>query len=501
MTSTLPRSSPCPSRRPAPATAKRAAPVARKPPQSRPQKPAAPAAAVRVPPLLPYLRRIPDPRSALGRRHSLASILVSVCLGMISGIGGYLPVAEWNRALDGETQQALGFSPGRTPAASTFYEVLRVVPWAAVEAQLRAWAAEVTHQLAPVLAYSGKGTRDPQGVALDGKTVRGSWKRGAEVAHLLALVGHQLTLTLAQTAVGRKQGELTALRELLPTLLLDGLVLTLDAQFTQRDLAERIVAQGGEYVMQVKGNQPTLLTEVAQLLSLEGYEPGTRTSYSTFDQGHGRSEGRFLLARSVAGGRVDWPEAQQIFVLVRDTRQSDGTRTHELQYGITSLRTDESNPERLLRLVRGHWCIESQVFWVKDVVMGEDRSSVETGNIVAVLAMLRSTVLGVLRASGRRRIARAIRELKPTIGPRWSCLVAPNPESNHCGLSVALNLGDYHDEWGALTVRSGRGRKPRLTYMGHGGERALEGWVAARGDAPGPSASPSTKPARSAPGV
>ena len=47
--------------------------------------------------------------------------------------------------------------------------------------------------------------------------------------------------------------------------------------------------------------------------------------------------------------------------------------------------------------------------------MGEDRSSVETGNFVSVLAMLRSTALGVLRASGLQRIARAIREFNANL--------------------------------------------------------------------------------------
>lgn len=47
--------------------------------------------------------------------------------------------------------------------------------------------------------------------------------------------------------------------------------------------------------------------------------------------------------------------------------------------------------------------------------------------------------------------------------------------------AVALDMADYQSEGGALTVRSGKGRKPRLVYLTHGGKGALEEWLAWRG--------------------
>lgn len=400
-----------PSRRNCPATAVRSGkcpPVARR--------------RITVAPLREYLDRVPDPRDPRGRRHPLGAVLALVCLAMLSGIHGYLPAADWARRLPKRQRRRLGFRQGRTPAASTLYEVLQVLPWEAVEDQLRAWMAALEvapPPAAPRPATRGPGgeteyrttfTGDPQGIALDGKTARGSWKRGAEIAHMLAVVTHELALTVAQAPVARKSGELTAARPLLEKLVLKGLVVTADAQFTQRDLAATIVAQGGDYLLRVKENQPHLLARIQDLLSLAGWEKGRRTGCVTQDLGHGRLEERHLVVQALRPGELDWPGATQVCVVIsRRTTELGKDDPPTLLYGVTSLTPEEADASRLLRLWRGHWTVENKAFWVRDKVMGEDDSPVATGNIVAILASLRGAILNILRGTGDERIARAIR--------------------------------------------------------------------------------------------
>lgn len=370
---------------------------------------------VKVPPLYSYLARVPDPRDPRGRRHPLAAILALTCLAMLSGIHGYLPAAEWARKLSKRQRKKLGFRKGRTPAASTLYEVLKVLSWEALEGELRAWMADAELRETPAEGKTAR-TGDPAGLALDGKTARGSWKRGADIAHMLSVVTHALGLTLAQAPVARKRGELTAARPLLQQLLLDGLVVTVDAQFTQPDVARTILARGGDYVMRVKKNQPTLLAEVEALLSPAHYERGHRSSVVTHDVGHGRVEERQLVVHPLAPGELDWPGAAQVFVVIsKVTQRNPGTQPRPAPvltriYGVTSLKPEAADAARLLRLYRGHWSVESKVFWVRDKVMGEDASPVATGNIVAVLASLRGAVLNIIRGAGYQGTARAIRE-------------------------------------------------------------------------------------------
>jgi predicted transposase YbfD/YdcC len=313
-------------------------------------------------------------------------------------------------------RRRLGFQSGKTPASSTFFEVLSVVPWEKVSEKLQEWLADadLLHLLTEA---SETDPGEPDALAIDGKTARGSWKRGAQIAHMLAVVSHKLAITLAQTAVARKQGELTGIRTLMEKLVLEGLVVTLDAQFTQRDVAETILEKGGDYVMKVKGNQPTLLREIEHLFSLEAYVEGSRRSTYTRNIGHGRIEERHLVALTVKAGELDWPGAAQ--AIMRITRRiTDPTKLTApvFEFAVTSLTEEEAGPERLERLIRGHWTVENKAFWVRDKVMGEDDSQVRTGNIVALLALLRGAVQSVIRAGGHKGAARTIRKFNANRG-------------------------------------------------------------------------------------
>src|SRR5205814_8359811 len=104
---------------------------------------------VNLPPLYPCLARVPDPRDPRCRRHPLGAILALVCLAMLSGIQGYLPAAQWARKLSKRQRKRLGFRQGRTPAASTLFEVLQVLSWEALEAELRDWLAAAEFGTAP----------------------------------------------------------------------------------------------------------------------------------------------------------------------------------------------------------------------------------------------------------------------------------------------------------------------------------------------------------------
>ena len=78
---------------------------------------------------------------------------------------------------------------------------------------------------------------------------------------------------------------------------------------------------------------------------------------------------------------------------------------------MTSLASHQATPSRLLELVRGHWQIENQSHWVRDVTFDEDRSPVRCGHIPQVMAALRNTTIGLLRQAGYANIAAACRLL------------------------------------------------------------------------------------------
>ena len=178
---------------------------------------------------------------------------------------------------------------------------------------------------------------------------------------------------------------------------------------TQRHVAQTIVDKGGDYVMIVKENQPQLRADIALVFAQPPWGDVQETA-STVDLGHGRIEQRTLTASTALAGIPPWPGLAQVFQLERQvTNKKTGEERSEVVYGVSSLVAERTTPSQLLALVRGQWQIENRSHWVRDVTFDEDRSQVRCGSIPQVMAALRNTAIGLLRAAGYANIAAACR--------------------------------------------------------------------------------------------
>jgi predicted transposase YbfD/YdcC len=198
--------------------------------------------------------------------------------------------------------------------------------------------------------------------------------------------------------------------ELLALLVLEGRVFTLDAMLAQREVAQTIVAAGGDYLMTVKGNQPQLQADIKTVFAEPEPLLDGMSRAESRDIGHGRIEHRHLTASTALVGYSDWPALQQVFRLERTTTlKRTGHQRHEVVYGVTSLTAQEADPQRLLVMSRKHWNIENQSHWVRDVTFDEDRSQVRCGQIAQVMASLRNAVISLMRCHAEASIAAACR--------------------------------------------------------------------------------------------
>ena len=94
---------------------------------------------------------------------------------------------------------------------------------------------------------------------------------------------------------------------------------------------------------------------------------------------------------------LDWPGVAQVGRIERE-REIRGQTSREVAYAVTSLTREQAGPEALLSLVRGHWAIENQLHWRRDVSLREDACRVRSGCAPQALAALRNTVLRLARA-------------------------------------------------------------------------------------------------------
>jgi hypothetical protein len=209
---------------------------------------------------------LPDPRSPLGRRHPLPAILGLVTVAVLCGARSLEAIAQFARDRGPGFAAALGFTRRATPCKATLSNLLRRLDVAAFERSLAAWVAG---RLGP-----GVGPGDGREIAIDGKALRGSADGAIPGVHLLAAYAPAASAVLGQLRVDLKTNEHKAALGLLGLLPLAGAVVTADAMFTHADFAAEVLDGGGDYLLPVKENQPTLLADVALAFETpEGLSP------------------------------------------------------------------------------------------------------------------------------------------------------------------------------------------------------------------------------------
>lgn len=362
--------------------------------------------------LLSIFATVPDPRRRQGLRFALPAMLALAVVAMLSNHLSVLAIAEWGATQRRDLLCALGFPDGVTPHQSTLHRLFRKL-------HPDRLAAALTSYFTLIPTATAERPRGSQGVALDGKAQRGRLTFGTAgcPVHALSAFLHEQGIVLAHEPIDideqtdKAEAELTVAPALVARVDWRGRVLTGDALFCQRKLCQQVLDAGGDYLLIVKENQPTLLDDIRLLFDPPAGTPplDDRREATTIEQGHGRqNDRRYLIASTDLVGYSDWPGLDQVFRLER-TWQEHGTSKGEVRYGITSLPPTVGDAHRLLALKRGHWQIENGLHYVRDVTLDEDRSLVHVGHGPSIMALFRDLALNLLRQAGYRTIATRLR--------------------------------------------------------------------------------------------
>ena len=237
-------------------------------------------------------------------------------------------------------------------------------------------------------------------VAIDGKTLRGSGTGALKALHLVSAWATEQQLSLGQVAVDDKSNEITAIPQLLELLDITGAFVTIDAMGCQKDIAQKIVTGGGDYILTVKDNQPNLLTDIQQSLAdaMEKNFAGLEhDSYESRERGHGRQEYRSIVVLHRADdirNAEEWAQLTTIGMCYSE-RTVDGVRSEETRYFIGS---KKAKAQTYAKALRNHWSIENALHWQLDVTFDEDDNRVSRRNGAQNLALIRRLTLSLLKA-------------------------------------------------------------------------------------------------------
>ena len=344
-----------------------------------------------IPSLASALADLPDPRAARGRRHPWRALLLLVAVGLLTGANTQRAIARCGTNLRRGWLRKLGFR--RPPSQPTLHRLLGTLDVDQLESLVRTWLAQVQ------AGWEQAASTWLEGIAIDGKTLRGARRLGAEDVHLLSARSSAHGVVLDQLAVPDTTTELGVVGPLLQHLALAGQTVTFDAAFTQWAVAQAVLERGGAYLMVVKGNQPTLQRDIAWATARRGRG---RDHVERTQAAHGRIERRRLWVAPATAVReqvLGWPGARQILELTRHVVvKRTGQVREETVYAVTSLTAEQADAAALLELWQRHWGIENSVHWVRDVVFGEDGALTRTAHAPQALAAFRNLAISVIHA-------------------------------------------------------------------------------------------------------
>jgi len=205
--------------------------------------------------ILEQFAELPDPRRQAGRRHFLSDILAIAICAVVCGADEFSAMAEFGRAKRKWFERFLRLPHG-IPSADTFERVFARLDPEAFERCFVSWINALT------------GSARGRVVPIDGKSLRRSFDRasGKAAVHMVSAWAAANQLVFSQLATDAKSNEITAIPRLLELLDLHGATVTIDAEGCQKNIARKVVEQGGDYVLALKANQPTLHDEVKRFL-------------------------------------------------------------------------------------------------------------------------------------------------------------------------------------------------------------------------------------------
>ena len=368
-------------------------------------------------PIIRIFNEIDDPRKpSLTFNYPLTSVLFMTLVAVISGATDWAKVVVMSEGMIDWLALYVDMSSG-IPCERTFTNIFNVIKPESLESALQKLSERIRERMPKEV------------ISFDGQTERGTAekRKGLGGIHLMNAWSVDNRICLGQIKVDDKSNEIIAMPQLMDMLDLKGTIITADAMNTQKTTAKKAIDSGADYVLPVKGNQPTLLEDIE--LSFEGLDKELVNSQlrwedevkkakehrdrerlekllkkgpelhkstrweSEIEKIHGRIEKRSCTAISVGdiSSKEGWEGIQSIARIHRE-RTEKGVTSNEIIYYITSLKP---NADIIGNVTRGHWGVEIQ-HWYLDVVFSQDKSRYRNRVGARNLAVLRKLALNSL---------------------------------------------------------------------------------------------------------
>ncbi|AFZ11656.1 transposase IS4 family protein [Crinalium epipsammum PCC 9333] len=360
--------------------------------------------------LIEHLKKVKDFRKSQGKRHPLWIVLLVVVLGMMSGYQGYREIGHFVKYEQRNLINNLEIFTERLPSCATIRRVMMGMDWQNLSEVFNQWAKENYPQI-----------DETDWLAIDGKSLRSTVTNYADKSQnfgVIVSVFSQLTgLVIALSKIENKsKSEIAEVQDIVRNCGFKGKVISADALHCNQTTTRAIIKSQNNYLIALKKNQNKLYEQVKTLTNM--IEPSSRCI--TKEQSHGRQVTREVTVFNNIIKLKNWSHIQSL-IKVERWGWRGSSPYQETVYYISSMSADA---ETFNQRIRGHWRIENQVHWVKDVILNEDKMKIHQIQAATNFSILKTIVLNLFRGLGFISIT----EGKRWLGNHWNKLLIMTEE-------------------------------------------------------------------------
>ena len=328
-----------------------------------------------------------DPRDLRGKRYKLIDILIMTIYAILCGQEDYTNIAYFMKIKEDYFTELLNLENG-TPSHDCLSDLYAKIDCKKFMNIFIKWIQKIVEN------KTGKK------ISIDGKAVRNATDKvnGGNIPYIVSAFLGDIGISIGQVKVN----EITAIPELLDLIDIQDATITIDAIGTQEDIVNKIVDNGGHYVLKVKDNQKELKKNVKKYFDKQNNLYGNlEIEYKkTVEKDHGRSEIReYFLSTNISTitDKNKWKTVNAISYVRVQTMIGDEVTITDNYYIIDY----DIGVERLEEVIRDHWNIECGLHWRLDVIMNEDHSRNRVGNSINNLSILRKIVFNLASLDNR----------------------------------------------------------------------------------------------------
>ena len=351
-----------------------------------------------------HFKNVKDYRRSGSVIHKLLHILFFTLCAVTAGANDLVGVHTWIKTNKAWLNELFDLEHG-IPSLSTLRITFMLLDPTSLSECFVQWVKEMV------------GNGHLKGICIDGKAQRGTALPGEpnSFVHIVSAWATGCGITLGQQKVDGKSNEITAIPKLLDLIDIEGTVVTIDAMGTQKNIAEKIVNKGADYILALKGNKSKLSDEVENFFDQVIKNGKLCVDFQKFEFEEIK-KGRHEIRRVYTA--TDWEfhddyklkwKGLSTIICVESEVIKKGVTSKERRYYISSLQN--ATAEKIGLLIRGHWGIES-THWILDVAFREDNLTARAGNIAENLSLMRRISLNYLTKEKTAKIGTANKRLK-----------------------------------------------------------------------------------------